>query len=67
MKLRALSRYFRALDMFGETAAFTFEDGSKTYNTVGGAFLSIIVFCAILSHSLDKWEILTSFGDTNFQ
>ena len=47
MKIYTLCRNFKVFDMFGQTVGFTFENGSKKYNSVTGAILSIFVLCAV--------------------
>ena len=66
MKLKAISKYFKIFDMFGETSGFTFENGSKKYNSVIGAILSLLVLTAVAFQSAEKYDILISRSDTNY-
>ena len=67
MRLSAISRYFKIFDLYGESVGFTIDNGNRKYNSVIGAALSIVVFAAVVSQSIEKFGILVSKGDTNHQ
>ena len=67
MHLSAVSKYFKIFDLYGESAGFTIDNGNRKYNSVIGAALSIVVFAAVVSQSIEKFGVLVTKGDTNHQ
>ena len=67
MGLSSLSKYFKIFDLYGESVGFTIDNGNRKYNSVIGALLSVVVLAAVASQSVEKYDVLRSRGDTNYQ
>ena len=67
MGLGTISKYFKIFDLYGESVGFTIDNGNRRYNSVIGALLSVVVLAAVASQSVEKYEVLRSRGDTNYQ
>ena len=67
MGLGTISKYFKIFDLYGESVGFSFEDGNAKFKSVIGAVLSIVVLAAVAIQSVEKFDVLVSRGDTNYQ
>ena len=54
----------KQIDQFGESVGFTFEDGSRTKNTLCGTLLSLILLCLLFLYGLSKYNDLRSGVET---
>ena len=50
--------------MFGKNVQFI-ENGNESFTTNFGALLSTLIIVVVLIYSVDKLQILTSYGDSN--
>ena len=58
MILKKIGRVFKRFDLFGETASFTFDNGSQKYNSLIGTILSIFIFAAVCLQALGKYTVM---------
>ena len=57
---------FTSFDTFGTSLSFQIKGGGS-YNSAGGAFLTILIYAIVMFYSINKWEKMTQKADTNFQ
>ena len=58
---------FKSLDAFGETIGFSVKKGQKSFKTVRGAVLSLIIYSLIVIYGITKFQVMLNREDTKFQ
>ena len=57
----------KSIDIFGDSVGFTVNNGSSTYQTWTGTFVSIVIQILVIIYAVKKFTIMTNYEDTNFQ
>ena len=60
-----VSSTFKRADIFGQGLTFT-VDGNEKYPSVFGAFVSMVIFVALLMYGTNKFKVMLDHDDTVF-
>ena len=59
--LKKLSKYFKKFDQFGDSVNFNVRDGERTFNTMSGTVISLLIFTLILLYGITKLRIMLDY------
>ena len=52
--LKKFSKYFTKFDQFGDSVNFNVRDGERTFTTIFGTVITILIFTLILLYGITK-------------
>ena len=59
-----LSSNFQNIDLFGQNIQFN-ENGNGSFTTLFGSLVSALIIVIVVTYSVEKLQILESYGDSN--
>ena len=59
-----LGPYVRSIDSFGQSTGLEI-DGSSTFNSIGGALITLVIFAITISYSVRQFMVMLEYGDTH--
>ena len=65
-EMTRLKQKFLSVDRFGESPSFLINHRT-TYPSCCGAILSLVMIIMVFTYALDKYVIMASYGNTNYQ
>ena len=65
VKKRNFSRTFKQFDFFATNITFK-EDGSDSFGSIFGAFMSLLIALIVASYGIKKFIDMINYNDTNF-
>ena len=63
--LTRIGETIMSIDKYGESASFNIA-GKRTYPSVYGTFISILIFAVVIPYGTNKFMIMRNYEDTNY-